>query len=187
VNVVELHRRACEGFDERVEAISDDQWDAPTPCPDWDVRALVGHLVTENCWTPPLLEGSTIEAIGDRFDGDLLGADPKNAWARSVKGALDAVQAEGAMERTVHLSSGEATGSDYTWQLFADHLIHAWDLARATNNDERLDPELVSACSDWFTSMEHGYRQSGAITERPDVPDDAGPQTELLAMFGRMA
>jgi hypothetical protein len=71
-------------------------------------------------------------------------------------------------------------------QLFADHLIHAWDLARAVGGDERLDPELVAACSAWFTDDKEGaYRGGGSIAERVGVPASAEAQTVLLARFGR--
>jgi hypothetical protein len=72
-------------------------------------------------------------------------------------------------------------------QLFADHLIHAWDLARAVGADERLDPELIDACAAWFASMEKTYRAIGAIGDRPETPPDADAQTKLLAAFGRTA
>jgi uncharacterized protein (TIGR03086 family) len=91
------------------------------------------------------------------------------------------------MDRTVHLSFGDFPGREYAMQLFADHLIHAWDLARAIGADERLDPELVDACTAWFVPMEDAYRGAGAIAGRPPVPDGSDAQIRLLAMFGRQA
>jgi uncharacterized protein (TIGR03086 family) len=182
-----LHRRAVEEFDERVRAVGDDQWELPTPCSDWNVRQLVNHLVYENRWTVPLMGGSTIAEVGDRYEGDLLGDDPKGAWAESSADAVAAVQAEGGLERTVDLSSGPTPATEYVNQLYADHLIHAWDLARAVGADERLDPELVEACAGWFARMEPHYRAAGAIGERPEVPPGADAQTTLLAAFGRTA
>src|SRR2546428_95223 len=167
--------------------IRDDQWSLPTPCIDWDVRALVNHLVYENLWTVPLMEGRTVEEVGDRFEGDVLGGDPKGTYASAAARAVAAVHDEGAMERTVHLSFGDFSGSEYGMQLFADHLVHAWDLARAVGADERLDPELVDACVPWFASMEEPYRAAGAIGPRPEVGSDADAQGRLLAMFGRRA
>ena len=76
-DVQRFHARAVEAFGERVRAVPDDRWNGSTPCTDWDVRALVNHLVGENLWTPPLFEGKTIAEIGDVYDGDVLGADPK--------------------------------------------------------------------------------------------------------------
>jgi uncharacterized protein (TIGR03086 family) len=182
-----LHRRAVGEFDARVRAVGDDQWELPTPCSDWNVRQLVNHLVYEDRWTVPLMEGSTIAAVGDRYEGDLLGDDPKGAWAESCAEAVAAVQADGALERMVDLSSGPTPAGEYVSQLLADHLIHAWDLARAVGADERLDPELVEACAAWFTEMEPHYRAAGAVGERPETPPGADAQTTLLAAFGRTA
>jgi uncharacterized protein (TIGR03086 family) len=98
-----------------------------------------------------------------------------------------AVEEDGAMERIVHLSFGDFPGREYTLQLFADHLIHAWDLARAIGAEERLDTGLVASCATWFEAVEDTYRSAGAIAARPPVPDDADAQTVLLARFGRRA
>jgi uncharacterized protein (TIGR03086 family) len=184
-DVRKLHERAVVSFGARVHGVKDDQWDAATPCSEWNVRTLVNHIVGENRWMPPLLEGRTIAEVGDRFDGDLLGDDPKAVWDASAAEAVEAVQADGAMDRTVHLSFGDFPGREYTMQVFADLMIHGWDLARAIGVDERLDPELVEACTAWFTPMEETYRSSGAIGPRPEVPPDADAQTRLLAAFGR--
>ena len=182
-----LHRRAVGEFDARVRAVGDDQWELPTPCSDWNVRQLVNHLVYEDRWTVPLMEGTTLAEVGDRYEGDLLGDEPRKAWAESSAEAVAAVQADGALERTVHLSSGPTPATEYVSQLFADHLIHAWDLARAIGADERLDAGLVASCATWFEAVEDAYRSAGAIAARPPVPGDADAQTVLLARFGRRA
>src|SRR5437899_5267197 len=72
-DVKELYRRALERFGRHVHQVRDDQWNGPTPCTEWDVRVLVNHLVSENLWMPPMLDGRKIADVGDRFDGDLLG------------------------------------------------------------------------------------------------------------------
>lgn len=184
---IELYRRAAERFGALVHQVRDDQWAAPTPCRGWDVRALVNHVVGENRWAVPLLAGRTVAEVGDRFDGDLLGADPKATWDDSSRQALVAVARPGAMEQVTHLSFGDVPGQEYTLQLFADLLIHGWDLAAATGADTRLDPELVDACAAWFADVEAAYRRAGAVAPRPPVPADADAQTRLLAAFGRTA
>src|SRR4029453_16096818 len=156
-----LHQKAVEEFDARVRAVGDDQWELPTPCGAWNVRQLVNHLVYENRWTVPLMEGSTIAEVGDRYEGDLLGDDPKGAWAEASAEAVAAVQADGAIERMVDLSSGPTPAGEYVSQLFADHLIHAWDLARAVGADDGLEPALVDACAAWFGSRGAFYRSHG--------------------------
>jgi uncharacterized protein (TIGR03086 family) len=174
-------------FATNVAKTRDDQWTAGTPCADWDVRALVNHLVGENLWTAPLLEGKTIGDVGTVYDGDVLGNDPKAAWSSASATALATAAEPGAADRTVHLSFGDFPGSEYLSQLFADHLIHGWDLARGIGADETMDPELVEACASWFAAMEASYRSAGAIADHVEVPDGADPQTKLLAAFGRQA
>jgi uncharacterized protein (TIGR03086 family) len=187
VEVPTMVRRGVEEFGARVAQIHPGQWEAATPNAGWSVRDLVGHLVSEDLWAVPLFAGSAISEVGDRFDGDVLGTDPNGSWAAASGRAVRAAAEPGAMERTVHLSFGDVPGREYAMQLFADHLIHAWDLARAIGADERLDAKLVNACTTWFAGMEDGYRSAGAIGDRRPVPVGADAQTRLLAMFGRPA
>lgn len=187
MDVPDLHRRAVDSFGERVRLIGDDQWHLPTPCSDWDVRDLVHHLTYEAAWTPAMFAGMTIAEAGDRFEGDLLGHDPQQAWERVSAPAVAAVNEPGAMQRTVHLSFGDFSGEFYAGQLFADYLIHSWDLARAISADEQLDPELVERCGEWFDTQEDAYRAGGAVGPPAAVSHGADPQTVLLARFGRSA
>ena len=185
MDIPDLYVRAQDSFGERVHQISGDQWGAATPCADWDVRALVNHLVGEILWVVPLFEGATIADVGTRLDGDLLGDDPIEAWDAGAPPAAAAVREPGAMERIVHLSFGDAPGSEYLLSLIADLLVHGWDLARATGQDDTMDPELVEVCASWFTGMAAGYRAAGAVADRPVIKDNADHQTRLLAEFGR--
>jgi uncharacterized protein (TIGR03086 family) len=183
--LAERFERASRHFGALVHQVGDDQWGAPTPCSDWDVRALVNHLVYEARWAPPLLAGSTIEEIGDRFDGDLLGDDPKATYDEARAGVAAAIEAPGALQRTVHLSYGDTPASDYVTQLAGDFVVHAWDLARGIGADDTLDPDLV----DWVYAEAQPQAEmlaaSGMFGPPVDVPDDADPQTKMLAFFGR--
>jgi uncharacterized protein (TIGR03086 family) len=185
VDLIELYRRSVAGFAERVRQVGAGQWPAPTPCAGWDVRTLVNHIVNEERWMPPLFAGATIADVGDRFDGDLLGDDPAGSAADAARQADEAVAAPGALDRIVHLSFGDTPATEYLHQLFADHLVHSWDLAAAIGADRRLDPEAVHACAEWFTGREELYRHAGAIGPRADVAPGAGEQDRLIAAFGR--
>ena len=183
--LVTFFGRAVEEFGARVRAVGDDQWHLPTPDTEWDVSALVNHLVGEARWAPPLLEGSTIEEVGDRFDGDLLGADPKAAWSEAAAEAVAAARRDGALGRTVHVSFGDIPATEYLSQLVSDHVIHAWDLARAVGADERLDPELVEFALGYLGPQADGWRAAGAFGPAVEVPPDADAQSRLLALTGR--
>lgn len=179
----EMHRRTVEWWKDCVDGIDDGQWGEPTPCADWDVRELVNHVTGEDLWTVPLLEGSTIEDVGDRFDGDVLGDAPVAAARSAADGAVTAVGGLLPQCDTVHLSYGDERADEYVWQLAADHLIHGWDLAVAIGGGTRLDPELVAALAEWFASREEMYRGAGAVGDQAALNGDA--QHDLLARFGR--
>ena len=184
MDVTDLHRRTVAEFVKRLDGVGD-QWDAPTPCRDWDVRALVNHVVYENVWTVPMMEGASIDDVGDRFEGDLLGDDPVAAGRASADAAMIAAASGLVAGRTVHLSFGDTPAEEYAYQLAADHLIHGWDLAAATGGDRRFDPELVDALATWFADREATYRRVGAIAERPPGDTPADPQDRLITAFGR--
>jgi uncharacterized protein (TIGR03086 family) len=181
----DLYRRTVETWTTRVDAIPPGAWDAPTPCSEWDVRALVNHVAGEDAWTVPLMHGSTIAEVGDSLDGDLLGDQPVEAARRSPYDALAVVAEKLPSGGTVHLSYGEEDSAEYVRQLAADHLVHAWDLAAATGGDRELDEDLVLEVATWFAEREDLYRAGGAIGPRVDLSGDA--QTELLAGCGRDA
>ncbi|HEY8546679.1 MAG TPA: TIGR03086 family metal-binding protein [Acidimicrobiales bacterium] len=189
MDVASLHSRSVAEWVRRLETV-DDRWDQPTPCGAWNVRALVNHVVAEDLWTVPMMEGATIEEVGDRFEGDVLGDDPV-ATGRAAAEAAAAVTAQALAERRIaHLSFGDTPAEEYAYQLAADHVIHGWDLAVATGGDPEMDPDLVEALAVWFAEREELYRSSGVIGERPDdggegtaTGDDA--QGRLLRAFGR--
>lgn len=181
----DLHRRTVDSWRSRLEGVDVSQWDAPTPCADWDVRALVNHVTGEELWTVPLMDGSTLEEVGDRFDGDVLGEDPTEVGLAAAAEAVAAVDRRMPQGGTVRLSFGEVPIEEYVFQLSADHLVHSWDLAVGTGQDQSLDPELVRAVADWFAEREALYREGGAIGPAVDGGDD--PQARLLGAFGRRA
>ena len=153
---------AAAGFIACLEGVGDDQWSSPTPDAEWDVRALVGHVADEQLWVPPLLAGRTIEDIGDEIPTDPLGDFPQAAVQDATAGMLATLD-DLDLDATVHLSFGDVPAQEYLMQLFADHLVHTWDLARATGQSERLDPELVRVCATWFVGREDLYREGGVI------------------------
>jgi uncharacterized protein (TIGR03086 family) len=177
-----LHRRTVEQWAERVAAVRPDQWDLPTPCAEWSVRDLVNHVVGEELWAVPLVEGATMEEVGSRFDGDLLGGDPTGTARSAADDAVTAVD-KAADDAQVHLSFGDTDLDEYLYQLAADHLVHGWDLAMATGVTTALDPEVVDAVASWFRDREELYRAGGAIGPRQASTGD--PATDLLAAFGR--
>jgi uncharacterized protein (TIGR03086 family) len=184
MDVISLHGRCVAEFVARVAAVPADRWDAPTPCSDWNARELVNHVVGEDRWTVPLLEGATIADVGSEFDGDLLGHDPAASTRRAADEAVAMVAEALPAGGRVHLSYGDEDMAEYIHQLAADHLIHAWDLAVATGGETFLDAELVVEVAEWFVEREALYRSAGAIGPRVEGTFE-DPGAVLLAAFGR--
>ncbi len=180
-----LHRRTVDYWQRALAAVGADDWHRPTPCADWDVHALVNHVVGEELWTVPLVDGATIEQVGDRFDGDVLGDDPAGRAGEAAAAATDAVDRRVPQGGKVQLSYGEEDLDEYVRQLSADHLVHGWDLAVTVGADTAMDPDLVRAVAAWFAEREEMYRSYGIIGPRQQGGGDA--QSEMLAAFGRDA
>src|SRR3982751_6857445 len=119
----DLHERALAATGRIVAGISSDQLGLGTPCEDYDVRALLNHVISGNRWVSPLVEGKTIEEVGDALDGDQVGNDPAAAYDASAKEAGAAFQQPGAMERPVAVSYGPVPGEIYAGPRFMDVLI----------------------------------------------------------------
>lgn len=186
-SIIGFHARACDNTQRYVDAIKDDQWHDPTPCGDWDVREVLHHIVYGNLWVAPLVEGETIEQVGDRVEGDILGDDPVGAARASAVAAADAFRAPGAMDRPVAVSYGPISGARYASHRFLDVLIHGWDLAKGTGQDTALEDDLVAACWQIVEAERDMFAASGMFDDAVVVPDDAPLQTRLLAALGRHA
>jgi uncharacterized protein (TIGR03086 family) len=184
-DVLELYRRALDEFGRRVHEVRPDQWGCPTPCRDWEVRALVNHPAAEQLWVPPLMAGSRVAEVGDALDGDQLGADPVARWDSAVASAYAAFAADGALDRTVHLSYGDRPAHEYARELVFDLVVHSWDLARAIDGNEKVDPELVDAVYARIEPEADSLSASGAFDPPVPVPPDSDEQTKLIALTGR--
>ena len=185
IDLPDVHDRALQATRAVVAAVGDDMWHQPTPCDGWDVRTVVNHVVSGNWWVAELVGGRTIDEVGDRYDGDVLGDDPLGAWDASAEAACAAFREPGAMERPVAVSYGPVPGEVYAGHRLIDVLIHGWDIAKGAGGDTRLDPELVEACWEVVEPQKDMLAGSGAFGSGVSVPEDADPQTRLLAVLGR--
>jgi uncharacterized protein (TIGR03086 family) len=173
----ERHRRIAATFTDRVRATS--AWDAPTPVAEWCARDVVDHLVT---WLPGFLAagGITLSA------GPRATDDPVAAWAHhadAVQALLDADDADGQFTHPQVGSMPLAAAIDrfYTSDVF----LHTWDLARATGQDDRLDPDECATLLAGMEPIEQLLRDSGQYGPRVPVPDDAPVQDRLVGFIGR--
>jgi uncharacterized protein (TIGR03086 family) len=175
----EEHRRVAAIFTDRVRGTTD--WEAAAPVEGWTARDVVRHLVE---WFPAFLEaGAGVELA----HGPSVDDDPVAAWqvhSDAVQALLDDPQTPTKVMSNRHIGDlplDAAVDQFYT----ADVFMHTWDLARATGQDETLDPQK---CADLLAGMEQyeeAMRSSGQYGPKVDVPPDSDVQTRMLAFIGR--
>jgi len=185
IDLPEAHARALDNTHEVVVAIHSSQMGDPTPCDGWDVRTLLQHIVSGNLWVTPLVSGQSIDDVGDRLEGDLLGADFVSAYHRSAAEAAAAFRRKGAMEAPCAVSYGPVPGEVYCGHRLIEALVHGWDLAVATGSQTALPGDLVEACLAVVEPQLDMLEGSGAFGGDHTVPAGASPQVRLLALLGR--
>ena len=173
------HRRYAGAFSDRVRGTRD--WTAPAPVADWTARDVVRHLVE---WFPAFLaSGSDVRLP----PGPSVDDDPVAAWQHqvdAVQAVLDDPATPSRMLSNPHI--GEVPLPDAISRFFtADVFMHTWDLARATGQDETLDPERCAELLDGMQPLDDLLRSSGQYGPRVEVPADVDVQTRMLAFIGR--
>lgn len=177
--------RSVQRFADNVATVGDDDWARSTPNDDWDVRALVAHVTDEHLWMPGLLAGQTVDDLAGQIPSDPLGDDPVTAFGAASAAGLAAADAVD-LDATVHLSFGDFPAEEYLMQLFADHLIHAWDLARATGQDDTIAGQDLAEMQEAIKLFpEEAMRSPGAFGPEIEAPADASDQDKLMAFLGR--
>lgn len=185
MDLADVHGVALEHTQGIVAAIEAGQWHLPTPCSEWDVRTVAAHIVRENLWVAPLVDGRTIDEVGDQFEGEVLADEALAAYERSARTALHAFFLPGALDRAVHLSYGDVPGAVYCGHRIIDVVVHGWDLARGTGQDEAIPIELADAC--WGIVQPQLDQLVGSGVFGPPVAVDPGATTQerLLGALGR--
>ena len=128
IDEVALLSLATVEFADRLRLVSADDWDQPTPCGGWDVRALVNHVVGANRRHRMLLHAACAPAAAATRTVDHLGADPIGVFAATAAELAAAFAEQGALDRTVHHPNGDRTGADLVDMRVLDLTVHAWDL-----------------------------------------------------------
>jgi uncharacterized protein (TIGR03086 family) len=181
--------RLFDAVQHLVDGIKPDQWTAPTPCPDWNVRQLLQHVTNGN------VIFATI-ATGERAPGpitpeeravDWLGADPSAGFRATGKVMHDAFLTPGLLEGRFETPvMGEQSGTTMVHMRMNELLIHGWDLARATGQPADLPQDLAEdALTMWQTRLADRPRQGMPFDAPQPVADDAPAIDRLAAFLGR--
>jgi uncharacterized protein (TIGR03086 family) len=176
--------RAADAARAVVEGVRPEQLGLPSPCPDWDVRGVLNHVVFGNLMASARLRGQ--EPPTDR-SADHLGADPAGAFAESVSACREAFAEPGALERVVDTPLGRQQASFYVHMRINELLAHGWDVAAATGQSTDLAPDLAeSALAMWQARLGDKPREGSPFGPARPAPPGATAADRLAAFLGRV-
>jgi uncharacterized protein (TIGR03086 family) len=179
--VTDRYRRLAELMTERIAAVPEDAWSSPTPCEKWSARDLVGHLVDVHGRFQGLVGRSLVEHPP-------VEKDPLGAWVA----VRDQMQADlddpaRAAEEYDGLLGRSSFGASVNGFVCFDLVVHGWDLAHATGQDDTIPADDVGQVQAMVDKMGPTMLENGVIAGQLDAGPDATPQQRLLAALGRRA
>ncbi|GAA1331009.1 TIGR03086 family metal-binding protein [Pseudonocardia xinjiangensis] len=155
-----------------VDSVDEQEWSAPTPCEEWDVRAVVEHLLD----------------VQQRFLANLTAQPVRTqpSFGENAQLLVSAFSEEGALERLVPDRLGEITGLTLLKILMMEHLAHGWDLGQALAHPPAFDEEVVDRTIDFVQQMSPKVPPALRRFDDPQpVAPDAPAIDRLAARLGR--
>lgn len=174
-----------------IKQIKDEQWSMQMPIAfatraksNVTLREIVNYHVYDDSWVPDTLAGKTIEEVGSKYDGDLLGGNPLSVWDRVVETAIGAVNVCD-LDRTVHLTYGDYSTREYLRHIISFRSLRAVDIARVIGVNDRLPDQLARSLFDLFSPDAEEWRAMSVFKAAIPVPENADYQSKLLGLTGR--
>jgi uncharacterized protein (TIGR03086 family) len=177
--------RAQEWVADLIAGVGAGQLDHPTPCPEFTVRALIGHLYTGADRVRVMAEGGEARAVP--FISDLPDSGVADAY-RIRTAAAQQAWAQGDLTAIVHAPWGDVPGAAAVGGYLSEALAHGWDLAVATGQPSEADPELadqaLQAAHRGIPADLRGQIPFGPVVESAA---DATPTERFVNWMGRDA
>ena len=181
VDPVQRIEKATEHASKIVNAIKPDQLSNQTPCTEFDVKALLNHMIGGLEMLRDAASGGSPAAP----DGDQFGENPGAEYDARRKKLVEAVRGEGALEGTWKMPFGELPAQMMASIAFVEHVTHGWDLAKATGQDTTIPEDLLTEATEVVTPMDAMWRMPGVCGPKVEVPADASPTDRYAGFMGR--
>ncbi len=170
------HEKARQGFTKVVKGVDASRWHAPSPCTEWDARAVVEHVIGSH----EMLLLKPLEVRADRPR-----EDPVARWSATDAALTQALSSDEILDQEIDGPMGATTARSLLPALTSDVLVHCWDLARAAGIDVELDEGLATAALVMAEQHADSFKTSAMFGDPVAVPDDAPVTDRLLGFFGR--
>jgi uncharacterized protein (TIGR03086 family) len=181
VEPADLHLAVCRRFGDVVRS-ADGRWQRPSPCDGWSASDVLEHVIGFH-------DVLLLRPLG--LKPDRPHDDPQRRWELTFDRVRQALANAGVFRRVIEVPAvgmNQATQLDLGEllpRLTQDVLVHAWDLARAIGDDDRLDPQWCAVFLDRLPADPDALSSSGMFAAPIAVDDTADPQSRLLARLGR--
>lgn len=175
IDALEQTFQHAEGVIGNVRA---DQYDDPTPCPDWPVRDLLGHTIG-------VVAGLGAAASGTPPTEFALGTDPAAQFRAAAAATLAAWRTPGVLDKIVDAGPGPMPGRVLAGINLLDTATHTWDIATATGQPTQLPTGVAEAALNVSRATITPEIRPGRFGPELPAPPDAGPTDQLVAFLGR--
>lgn len=163
--------RALDQAGDVLAGVHADQLALPTPCADWDVAHLIGHLVDAPVRFLQM-------ARGEKPDWSAGPRPVAGNWVTDFRSNAD------DLIHHWHRLGAAADAGQVDWEI-AEIAVHTWDVARATGQSPPLVPEVAERGLAFMSAMLTPERRGDAFGPEARLPDDAPVYDRLAAFAGR--
>lgn len=174
----ERFRRLSDRFEELVAGVPSERWTNQSPCADWDALAVVSHVIDIHAMTLATA-GRSLSPAATVSDDPL---DALRHAREDVQALLDDpaanIEVDGAFGRTTPAETIDGF-------LGFDLVVHAWDLARATGQDDTMEPDEVERIASEIAGFGDALRSQGVCGPEVAVHEGASAQDKLVGKLGR--
>jgi uncharacterized protein (TIGR03086 family) len=158
--------------------VTPEQYGNATPCADWTVEELLGHMVG-------VVDGLCAAAGGRTPEAFELGVDPAAQFAATTAAALAAWRTPGALDRMVEIGAGSMPGRVVVSINVLDTATHVWDLATATGQPTELPEPVAVAAFEASQMTVSPELRVGRFGPEVTAPEGASTTGQLVAFLGR--
>ena len=182
---VELLKRALDQMDRVLSRVAPARLGDPTPCGDWDLRALVNHVAGGPARFAAMVRGHAVDRAQpapDHTAGDFLAV-----WRGGRDDLVAAWREPGAMERTLRFPFGELPARLGIGIQIVENAVHAWDIAETLGESAMLDGGIAEDALTWARRLMDPARRApgGPFGPEVEAPPGADAVTRLAAFLGR--
>ena len=170
-----------------VASISAADLDRPTPCADWDLRALLAHMTAQHRGFAAAAAGRGAEEAAWRPDPQ----DPIGGYAPSAADVITAFAPDEVLDRPFRIpEAGDRPlpGRMVIGFHLVDFVVHGWDVAATMGLPWELPPDVLEAALAIARAVPDGDERllpGAPFAPALPTPAEATPMSEILTLLGR--